>query len=156
MKYLIIIYIIHARKFVSCFINKILHFDTIITSRDDNDHVVLKRQLRFSSDDLKTMIDEINLLLTNEYQKYLLAFEETKVRYFLYLRKTIFQQIMTYVAHSAIKMILSQYQKMIDQFTTLFVCTNSFIIFIELSCFYKIQKKTYNERSLLLEDVHFH
>ncbi len=156
MKYLIIIYITYACKFVICFINKILYFDIIITFRDKNKHVVLKRQLRFSFDDLKTMINEITLLLTNEYQKYFFAFEKTKVRYFLYLRKSIFQQIMIYVAHLTIKMIFSQYQKMINQLTIFSVCSNSFIIFIELSCFHKIQKKMYNERNLLFEDVYFY
>ncbi len=67
MKYLIIMYIIYAFKCVNCFIDKILHLDIIIIFYDKNDYVVFKRQLKFFSDDLKTMIDEINLLLTNKY-----------------------------------------------------------------------------------------
>jgi hypothetical protein len=53
-----------------------LHFEIIIISRDEDDHAVLKRQLESSFEDMKTMINDINLLLMNEYHNYLLKLKE--------------------------------------------------------------------------------
>jgi hypothetical protein len=67
MKYLQSIYIDDFReRFVKCFTNRVLHFDTITTSRDESDHAVLKRRLRSFIEDLKTMMNDISLLLINE------------------------------------------------------------------------------------------
>jgi hypothetical protein len=44
MKYLINIYIIDFRdRFIKIFINQILHFNIIITSREENTFAILKR-----------------------------------------------------------------------------------------------------------------
>ncbi len=57
MKYLINIYIIDFRdRFIKTFINQMLHFDIIITSREKDAHEILKRQLNVSIEDLKTII----------------------------------------------------------------------------------------------------
>jgi hypothetical protein len=64
-----------------------LHFEIIIISRDEDDHVVLKRQLESSFEDLKTMINDNNFLLMNEYHNYLLKLKKQKIRYFLNLHK---------------------------------------------------------------------
>jgi hypothetical protein len=67
VKYLYNIYIRNYRhRFVKCYINQILHFDIIVTSRDEKAHVMFKKQFESFIDNLKTMINEINLLLINE------------------------------------------------------------------------------------------
>ena len=83
MKYLIFIYIIHATKFVKCFINRVLHFNTTITFRKKNDHAVLKKKLKSFIENFKTIINNVVLLLINEYENYRLNLNETKNRYFL-------------------------------------------------------------------------
>jgi hypothetical protein len=42
-----------------------MHFDNIVISRIENSHVALKRQLEFFIEDLKTVVDDIDLLLRN-------------------------------------------------------------------------------------------
>ena len=85
MKYLIFIYIIHVTKFVKCFINRILHFNTTITFRKKNDYAVLKKKLKLFIENFKTIINNVVLLLINEYENYNLNLNETKNRYFLNL-----------------------------------------------------------------------
>jgi hypothetical protein len=156
VKYLITIYITHVKHFVKCFINRVLHFDITTTSRDKSEHVVFKRQLKTSKDDLKTMIKDIDLLLINEHHNYLLKLNDDKMRFLMKLRKSIFQQISSYIITSAIRRIVTQYQLVIEKSTTLIACTQIFIIIIDLSCNHKIQKRLYKKRSLLMKNVHSH
>ncbi len=146
----------YRRRFVKCYTNQVLHFDTTMTSRDESEHAVLKRQLRSSIDDLKTMMNEINLLLINEHHNYLIEMKKTKMRYFIELRKFIFDQLTSFVTSTALWKILSQYKRLIECLTIISACIRIFIIIIELFCFHKIQNRMYEEECLLIEDVHSH
>jgi hypothetical protein len=157
IKYLIFIYIAKFRRhFVKCYINKVLHFEIIIISRDEDDHVVLKRQLESSFEDLKTMINAINLLLMNEYQNYLLRLKEQKIRYSLDLRKKIYQQLFAYITHHVLRKISHQYDLLTERSTALNACINDFIIITELSCSHRIQNRMFKREIIQLEDVHSH
>jgi hypothetical protein len=91
VRYLYDIYIRnYRRRFVKCYTNQILHFDITVTSRDEKAHAVLKRQLESFIDNLKTVIDEINLLLINEQRNYLIDINDAKLRYSIELRKLVF------------------------------------------------------------------
>jgi hypothetical protein len=52
-----------------------------MTSRDESEHAVLKRRLKSSMSDLKTMMNDINLMLVNEHHNYLIEMKKTKMRY---------------------------------------------------------------------------
>ncbi len=157
VKYLIFTYIANCRQFVTCFINKFLHFDIIVISRSENDHAILKRQLRSSSKDLKIVINEIKFLLNNQLHDHLIAFEEARTRFSSILRsKSIFRQLIIFVSSYALKKINEQYDLMINQFTILSACTNIFIIIMRLSCAHKIQERMWETKCLLLKDVHTH
>jgi hypothetical protein len=80
-----------------------LHFEITVSSRDEKKHSMLKRQLESSIDDLKTMINEINLLLMNEYHNYLLKFEEAKMRLSMKLNKSIYQRLIAHVIISCLE-----------------------------------------------------
>jgi hypothetical protein len=74
VKYLIAIYIRdHRRRFVKTYINQMLHFETTMSFRNEIEHVQLKRHLKTSTDDFKTMIDNINLMLKNQIHNHLIA-----------------------------------------------------------------------------------
>jgi capsule polysaccharide modification protein KpsS len=122
-----------------------LHFDTTSTSRDEREHSVLKRRLEFSTDDLKTMIDAINLLLINEYSIYLMKVENDKIRLSMKLNKSIFQNLIAHIITSVLRRIMNQYKLLIEQSTMMFACINIFIDITELSCSHKIQKRLFVE-----------
>jgi hypothetical protein len=108
MKYLINIYIIDFRdRFIKIFINQMLHFDIIITSREKDAHAILKRQLNVSIEDLKTIINEIDLLLMNKYSNHTLVIENAKIRFSFELRLSIYQLIASYVIYVVIRKIHS-------------------------------------------------
>jgi hypothetical protein len=56
----------YRRRFIKCYITQMLHFDITITSRDEDFHAILKRQLSKFTDDLKTIMNDINLMLINK------------------------------------------------------------------------------------------
>jgi hypothetical protein len=63
---------------------------------------VLKRQLGSSTGNLKTVIDEINLLLINEQHNYLIDINDAKLRYSIELRKFVFDQLASFVVFVAL------------------------------------------------------
>ncbi len=146
----------YRRRFVKCYTNQVLHFDTTMTSRGENAHAVLKRQLKSSIDDLKIVMNDINLLLINEQHNYLIDINETRLRYSIELRKSIFNQLASFVTSIALRKILSQYKKLIERLTIIAACIRIFTTITELSCSHKIQQRLYEEESLLIEDVHSH
>jgi hypothetical protein len=85
-----------------------------VSSRDEREHTMLKQQLESFIDDLKTMIDKINLLLMNEYHNYLLKFEDAKFRSFMELAKSIYQQLRAFVISHALRKIDAQFNLLID------------------------------------------
>ncbi len=152
MKYLRFIYVFEYRfRFVKCYTNEVLHFNTTITSRDESDHFTLKKRLSFSIEDLKAMMNEIDLLLKNELHNYHLTFEEAKIRFLMSFRKFIFQNLVAYVISHVLKMILEPYNLLTEPSTTFARCTNAFIIIIDLSCNHKIQERLYNEEIFIFK-----
>jgi hypothetical protein len=156
MTYLTFIYIGHRRLFARCYTNKILHFEITTTSRDEDAHAVLKKQLRSSSNDLKIVINDINLLLINEYTNYLTKINIDKTRFSMKLNKPIFQNLAAFVIIYALRKIMTQYQLLTDQPTMLQPCTKIFTNITGLSCSHVIQKRLFNDEKLLLKDVHPH
>jgi hypothetical protein len=63
--------------------------------------------------DLKTMMNNMNLMFINEHHNYLIEMNETKMRYSIELRKSIFDQFVSYVTSIAFWKILFQYKKLI-------------------------------------------
>ncbi len=57
----------YRRRFIKCYINQMLHFNITITSRDKNVYAILKRQFDKFTNDFKTIMNEINFLLINEF-----------------------------------------------------------------------------------------
>jgi hypothetical protein len=68
-----------------------------VTSRDEKAHAVLKRQLESSIENLKTVMNDINLLLINEQHNYLIDINDAKLRYLIELRKLVFDQLASFV-----------------------------------------------------------
>ncbi len=176
IEYLWEIYILHyRRRFVKCFIDKIMHFDIIVTSKEENAHTMLKRNLITFIDDLKIMMNNLNLLLINQRHDYLIEFENAKIRYLLQCKIDIFQtfliefknfkiryslqcrinffqNIFAFVTSYALRKILNQYKQLTDESA----CIKTFSTTLKLSCAYIIQKRLELTDCLLIDDVHFY
>jgi uncharacterized protein YacL len=131
-----------------------LHFGTTVTSRDEGSHAVLKQQLDKSTEDLKTIVNDIDFMLINELQNYRIALDDDRMRYLMKLRKSIFEQLVFFISTNALRKILSQYKLMIERFTVLSACIKIFIIIIGLLCSHRIQERLFQRECLLIENVH--
>ena len=69
---------------------------------------MLKRNLRFSTDDLKKIVDCIELMLLNQRNDYLIVFDEVKMRLAHDLRLPIFRDLHAQIIPFALRKILSQ------------------------------------------------
>lgn len=156
MEYLTVTYISFRHRFVKCFTNRLLHFETTSTSRGESGYAALKKQLGSSNGDLKAVVDGISLLLTNELHNYLIAINSAKDRYPTDLRKPIFQRLAGQVTSFALRKILRQYNLLVEQPTAIRACTGIFTTITGLPCSHKIQERLYDGGFLLLDDVHLH
>jgi hypothetical protein len=144
------------RKIIKCYINKIRHFFIISTSRSKSAHRVLKYNLRFFIDDLKMMMNNIEILLMNQRKEYATKFDETKMRVSFDLKISSFKDLISHVTFHALRMIFNQYV-LIDQSNHSFVCTHFWIIVSNLSCSHLIKNRIRSStKILLLENVHQH
>lgn len=92
-----------CRRFVKCYTNKVLHFNTTVTFCGESIYAILKRQLGTSTSDFKRVVDGIDLLLTNEIHNHSLAIAAAQIQYSTKLRLPIFQQLAAFVTLYALK-----------------------------------------------------
>jgi hypothetical protein len=88
-----------------------LSFDNIITFRAEEDHVKLKRALKTFIEDLKKVINVIELLLKNERSKYLLAYEDAKARISINCNIYALKHFQTFISFYVLKLIRKQFDK---------------------------------------------
>ncbi len=144
------------RKIIKCYIDRIRHFFIISTSRSKSAHRVLKPNLRFFTDDLKIMMNNIEIFLMNQRKKYAMKLDETKMRVFFEFKISSFRDLISHVTSHVLRKIFNQYF-LIEKSDHSFVCTHSWIIISSLSCNHLIKNRmTTSTRILLLEDVHSH
>jgi hypothetical protein len=146
-------------RIIKCFINKMLSFDNIITSRDEDDHVKLKRVLKSSIEDLKKMITIIELFLKIERSKYLLAHEEAKTRCSTSCTIYALKNLQIFINSHALRIIRKQFDKSLktNNISTSFSsCINTYQQSLKLSCAHVIDRIAQKEEMLKLENVHSH
>lgn len=106
-------------KFVKHCTDKILHFGNTATSRGEGNHAVLKRNLGFSTGDLKEVVDSIELLLINERNNYLIAYDTAKQRLATELQIPIFRDVHAQVTPFVLRKILPQWKLLASKSTAL-------------------------------------
>ena len=99
------------------------------------------------------------MLLTNQYQTYVLDLKQEKMRLSHRFRLSIFICLLIRVTSYALKQIYQQYLLITQALTALPACINVFIIVIGLSCSHRIQKRMYEQETdelIQLKDIHTH
>jgi Na+/phosphate symporter len=134
-----------------------LSFNNIITSRAEEDHVKLKRALKTFIEDLKKVINVIELLLKNERSKYLLAHENAKTRTSINCSIYALKHLQTFISSYVLKLIRKQLDKSLkadNNVEILSFCTENYQQSMRLSCAHLINEKAERDEMLQLEDVH--
>ena len=96
-------------KIIKCHINRICHFFFTITSRSEDTHRILKQQLKFSIEDLKSMIDKIEILLMNQKKNYAIKLDVVKMRVFFDLQIFLFRGVISKISSHVLRLIYKQY-----------------------------------------------
>jgi hypothetical protein len=141
---------------MKCYIDKIRHFFITFTSRFENAHQVLKQHLRFFIDDLKMMMNNIEILLMNQRKKYIIKLNIAKMKMFFDFWISLFREFIFQISSHALRFIHKQFFFLqIENYFT--ICTNAWIIVSRLSYVHKIKKRmTFSQKMFLLKNIHSH
>ncbi len=147
---------LYKHKFVKFYTNQISHFGNNFTLRGEEGHAMLKSSLSFSINDLKKVVDCIELLLLNQRNDYVIILEKAKMRLATDLWLSILRDLYAQITFFALRRILSQWQLIAAHSTALPRCINTFTTCMRLSYAHCIQAWMYSELShiLKMEDVH--
>ena len=127
-----------------CYINQMTHFDIIVIFRDERIHTILKKQLSISTNDFKTMINDIKLMLICQINEHYIAIEQVQLRSSLkFSRFIVLNEIVTHITSYVLRLIASEHRKFIDAIIIFNRCTRVFFTTLKLSCSHKIQKRLF-------------
>ena len=152
----------HKERFCKTWINEILHFNNLITSRVEDDHRVLKSIFKFFTKDFMIVVDRFEILLENQYDDYIIKLEQIKMIVIFNLSKKLMSDLIERVSSRVLQKIRKQWKKIKkvefdEENETLKLCSKSFVTTMKFSCFHMIQIcMNTSEIKLLLDDVHFH
>ena len=79
-----------------------------------------------------------------------------QLKYFTKFRLFVFQKLTIHIILFVLRLIASQYDLLIKQFTILLRCIKIFFTITNFSCNHKIQKRLYKNENLMLKNVHVH
>ena len=96
-------------RFVSAWTNEVMHFNTLVTSRGEGSHAVLKRAFGTSSGDLLQVLEDIKLLLTNQLHQYTSRVERARTRMGDHHNIEIFRQLGRRISPEALNLMLKQW-----------------------------------------------
>ncbi len=165
---------LQRRKFIKCYIDKLLHFNNIATSHVEEEHWIVKQRLQFSTDerefndiescwsdadDLMIIIDKLNLLLLDQHYNYVQKLKKAKTRLSFELRLSIFRDLTVFVTLHALRQMYQQYKHLTVELMMIVTCTSTFTRTTKLICAHEIQNCMYDRASddtLKLKNIHSH
>lgn len=107
--------------------------------------------------DLKLVVDKIDVLLINQRNDYLIAFDEAKMRLPKNLRQPIFRDLIGHVTPYALQKIYIEYRALTGAPNVLSRCSKAYTTKSGLPCKHVVQERMFNPPGVLkLEDVHPH
>ena len=86
------------------------------------------------------MVDNIDLLLKNQHQEYVIKLDEAKMCFPTRLRRPLYSDVRAYITPFAFLKVHSQYERILDQTTPLSLCTGAFRATMGLPCAHEIQE----------------
>jgi hypothetical protein len=136
-----------------------LSFENITTSRFEGGHAKLKRALKTFIEDLKKIVNVIELILKNERSKYLIAHEEEKARLPRSCLIAALKNLQVFISFHALKLIRKQINKCLrirNAEESLSSCTKIYETSMRLPCAHVVKRRVEKNDVLHLENVHSH
>ena len=142
-------------------INEIFHFNTLIISRVEGGHRVLKHMLKFSTGDFMVVVDRLETLISNQMEDYEHRLDQVKSKTAMNLSRDLMRNLIGRVSFYALQKIQKQYRlvRKVEKQSkkhSLQSCSHAFIKTMGLSCAHIIQIIIQASGKLFLEDVHSH
>ena len=131
----------HRQKFVKYYTDLVTHYRNVVTSRVKGGHTVLKSKLGISTGDLLTVVTDINSLLRNQHQEFVIALGEAKNNTPIILKganSMIYRDLTPYITLYALLRVHAQYNRLKDP-QTLLPCTQKFTATMGLPCAHRIE-----------------
>ena len=108
------------------------------------------------TENLQTVMNQIEFLLINQQIKYYAVLEKARVQIAFILKISSFWHLTDWISSYALCKILKQYNKTLTSNAVLFFCTQIFSIILELLCSYIIQHWLCQGETLIFNDIHLH
>ena len=150
------------RVIVKVWINEILHFDTTTISRVEVMHRVLKSHLMYSIDDLKHVIDDIEIMIMNQCAIYTTKLNQESMKKFTTFNHNVFRDVIDRVTSHALYKVENQWLKVQTKTSheRMKSCIKIFKHTKSLSCAHKIKatlNRLHDQRERLnVNDFHSH
>lgn len=147
-----------APRFLVHHTNQIMHFGNTATSRVESAHRRLKQGLQTSVGDLKTVVDEIDVILSGQRSDFTGKLQLAKIRIPIEFHKPFLAEIRSQITHKALNKILAQFHKLSESQKpggVLPPCTGAFRRTHGLPCAHEIETALQSpERRLRLDQIH--
>ena len=147
----------HSHQLVAYKVDVVLHLGMKVTSRGEMSHGKLKRNLRVSNGDVKTVVDKITLMLKAQVHEQQVAIEREKIYKPIEINKHVmFREVLGKVSVYALKKVLVQWKELIKAEGPLNACTGVYTTTLGLPCKHLLQHYRFRHEALSTADFHRH
>ena len=139
-----------------------MHFNNHAISRIESNNHDFKNQLEISTNDIRFVVKNFDILCDKQRDEYQRALDQTKQRLFHNFKKFLYRDFQIFVTLFVLRQIDEHYQKLLNvknKNIRLLVCTSFFKRTMSLFYVYIIEKRltnTTNDEILRLSDVYSH
>ena len=141
--------------FVHTYADHHWHFGNRVTSKAEGGHALLKQYLRVSTGDLKTVLEKIELLMTNMHAEHEAAMAIAQDRTPSRLRIPMFAELIGKVTPYALYQISRQLDQ-VKQSDGTSVCYHTMSSSMGLPCHHQLETLLQNSCILHIGDIHSH
>ena len=114
----------------------------MVAFRVKSRHILLKSKLEILTSKLLTIVTNIDSLLRNQYQEYIMVLRKARNNTLIILKETnitIYQDLTSYIIPFALFRIYEEYCHLANKSQLLLLCTQQFTTIMELLCVHKIE-----------------
>ncbi|KAG6980171.1 Misshapen-like kinase 1 [Fusarium oxysporum f. sp. albedinis] len=146
----------HKEKLVKAWVDQHLHFGTVVTSRVEGIHSLLKSYLNTSTLDLFEAWGAITRAVTNQVHQLQSNQAQQQLRQPIELRIALYSAVQGWVSFEALRKVEEQRKRLLDKNFPLPRCTGVFMRTLGLPCAHLLQTLQEQGKVLLLDHFHKH